>query len=108
MDCPVIHELKNEEWLEAVVEGIPAIALSLETDSNVIMNVVPEVSLLGTEEEEKRIAQETVSRARAFCADTALQIFGGYGYCEEYPAEKLYRDARDISVIRRKRRDCVS
>ena len=51
MDCPVIHELKNEEWLEAVVEGIPAIALSLETDSNVIMNVVPEVSLLGTEED---------------------------------------------------------
>ncbi len=26
--------------------------------------------------------------------DTALQVFGGYGYMEEYPIERLYRDAR--------------
>ena len=144
---------------------------------------VPEASLLGTEGEGKRIAQETLSRARAFCAaaavgvarraldvalsrarereqfgaplaeresiqmkladmsmkteaaraccidalqriemgedcliasasakcmaadaavscaDTALQIFGGYGYCEDYPAEKLYRDARIFQIF---------
>ena len=37
--------------------------------------------------------------AAAFCADTALQIYGGYGYCEDYPAEKLYRDARIFQIF---------
>ncbi len=29
-----------------------------------------------------------------FVADEVLQIFGGYGYTQEYPAERIYRDAR--------------
>ena len=31
-------------------------------------------------------------------ADTSLQVFGGYGYCMEYPVQRYYRDAR-LSVI---------
>src|SRR6202142_1054786 len=27
-------------------------------------------------------------------ADTTVQIYGGYGFVEEYPAERTYRDAR--------------
>lgn len=27
-------------------------------------------------------------------ADDALQVFGGYGFSREYPAECFYRDAR--------------
>ena len=23
-----------------------------------------------------------------------MQVFGGYGYCEDYPVERLYRDAK--------------
>ncbi len=29
-----------------------------------------------------------------YVADETVQIFGGYGFVEEYPAERLYRDAR--------------
>ncbi|MBN2707021.1 MAG: acyl-CoA dehydrogenase, partial [Deltaproteobacteria bacterium] len=29
-----------------------------------------------------------------FVVDEGLQIFGGYGFCQEYPVERLYRDAR--------------
>jgi acyl-CoA dehydrogenase len=43
--------------------------------------------------------------AKAFCADTAMrvatdavQVFGGYGYSQEYPVEKLMRDAKIYQI----------
>lgn len=43
--------------------------------------------------------------AKAFCADVvmkattnAVQIFGGYGYSNEYPVEKLMRDAKIFQI----------
>ena len=38
----------------------------------------------------KLFASETASR----CANHAVQIFGGYGYCQDYPAERFLRDAK--------------
>lgn len=32
-------------------------------------------------------------------ADVFLQFFGGYGYMEEYPIERLYRDARVGTIV---------
>jgi hypothetical protein len=34
------------------------------------------------------------SEAVAYCTDEGVQILGGYGYIDEYPAERAYRDAR--------------
>lgn len=45
------------------------------------------------------------SYAKAFCADVvmktttnAVQIYGGYGYSQEYPVEKLMRDAKIFQI----------
>jgi len=45
------------------------------------------------------------SMAKRFAADTAMkvatdavQVYGGYGYSEEYPVEKLFRDAKVFQI----------
>lgn len=38
----------------------------------------------------KLFASETCSR----CANHAVQVFGGYGYCNDYPVERFLRDAK--------------
>lgn len=35
-----------------------------------------------------------MSEALAYVVDEEVQIFGGYGYSKDYPAERAYRDAR--------------
>lgn len=51
-------------------------------------------------------AADAASRARDFAADVvarttidAVQIFGGYGFVNDYPVEKLMRDARAFEVV---------
>lgn len=38
------------------------------------------------------------SEASNFITDRAVQIHGGYGYCREYPVERLMRDARITEI----------
>jgi alkylation response protein AidB-like acyl-CoA dehydrogenase len=42
----------------------------------------------------KLFASEAAVRAANF----AIQVFGGYGYVDEYPAQKLMRDARVMTL----------
>ncbi|MCK4336598.1 MAG: acyl-CoA dehydrogenase, partial [Candidatus Aminicenantes bacterium] len=42
----------------------------------------------------KLYASEVMKRA----ADGAVQVFGGYGLMEEYPAAKFYRDQRLLEI----------
>jgi hypothetical protein len=43
---------------------------------------------------EASIAKVHGSEVLAQCVDEGVQIFGGYGFMQEYPIEKAYRDAR--------------
>lgn len=58
----------------------------------------------GTAAENKRAAEEysvecsvckvVATEAEALIVDEALQIYGGYGFTEEFPIARIYRDAR--------------
>ncbi len=49
---------------------------------------------------------KAASVAKVFCseqsikaAETAVQIFGGYGLCKDYPVERYYRDAKSFTIV---------
>lgn len=42
----------------------------------------------------KYLAGETAT----YCANAALQIHGGYGYIDEYPVQRWYRDAKILDI----------
>ena len=51
-------------------------------------------------------ALATAARARSFAAEAALkagtqavQVHGGYGFSNEYPAERIFRDARALALM---------
>jgi len=47
---------------------------------------------------ETSIAKYYASEAAVRAADDAVQIFGGYGYSDDYPVERYYRDAKVATI----------
>ncbi|MGC2331265.1 MAG: acyl-CoA dehydrogenase family protein [Candidatus Acidiferrales bacterium] len=43
---------------------------------------------------ESSISKVVGSETLDYCVDEAVQIFGGYGFHEDYPAARMYRDSR--------------
>ncbi|MFQ5492037.1 MAG: acyl-CoA dehydrogenase family protein, partial [Phycisphaerae bacterium] len=44
------------------------------------------------------MAKLFASEACSQCANHAVQVFGGYGYCSDYPVERLLRDAKITEI----------
>ena len=49
---------------------------------------------------------KTASVAKVYCSEAAVkaseaavQIFGGYGLCKDYPGERYYRDAKSFTIV---------
>ena len=57
-------------------------------DSKQVLRVLEQFAI------ECSIIKAWVSEALAYVVDEEVQIFGGYGYSKDYPAERAYRDAR--------------
>ncbi len=52
------------------------------------------IEAIGEHSIECSIIKVLASEVLDFCVDECVQIFGGYGFVSDYPAERLYRDAR--------------
>ncbi|MBC7188458.1 MAG: acyl-CoA dehydrogenase family protein [Calditrichaeota bacterium] len=53
----------------------------------------------GSTSETQLLQALTWSREAAMlCADNAVQVFGGYGYTKDYPAEMFFRDAKFLET----------
>ena len=48
---------------------------------------------------ETSMAKYSICEGLKTIADECLQLFGGYGYMEEYPICKAYRDARVLTIF---------
>ena len=49
-------------------------------------------------EKESAMAKMYASNVAMWAAIEGVQIFGGYGYCKEYPAERHMRDAKICQI----------
>jgi alkylation response protein AidB-like acyl-CoA dehydrogenase len=47
---------------------------------------------------ESAMAKYLASEVACRVANEAIQIFGGYGYCKDFPVEKYYRDAKLCTI----------
>ena len=48
---------------------------------------------------ETSLAKLQASETAVHAANECMKIFGSYGYSTEYPAERLYRDAKSLQVV---------
>ena len=48
---------------------------------------------------ETSMAKLQASEAAVHAANECMKIYGSYGYSTEYPAERLYRDAKSLQVV---------
>jgi len=47
---------------------------------------------------EAAMAKLFASEVASKCANHAVQVFGGYGYCQDYPVERFLRDAKITEI----------
>ena len=87
-------------WMKSHVEGMRALSYFLGHSLN-----VEEIGEGEDKEEAKAIAEILIPICKAGNTDKsveiaseAVQVYGGYGYCSDYPVEQLMRDAKITAV----------
>ena len=88
-------------WMKAHVEGIRALMYYLPYCAD-------RLCIAGDEAEKDKwqgILEVMTPICKAYCSDmafrvteTAIQVYGGYGYCSEYPVEQFMRDIKIASL----------
>ncbi len=83
---------------QLVQELLSDIAVDVETARLLTWRVADRIERGLPFATEASMAKLHASEAAVRCANNALQVFGGYGYIDEYPVGKLLRDARVMTL----------
>ena len=83
---------------QLVQELIAAIAVDVDAARLLTWRVADLIDRGEEFARESSMAKLFASEAAVRCANNALQVFGGYGYIDEYPVGKLLRDARVMTL----------
>ncbi len=87
-------------WMKSMVEGMRIIQYFLAHNLNIEHAGEGDI-----EKEAKGIAEIMIPIAKAGNTDTsvlvtseAMQVYGGYGYCGDYPVEQMMRDSKITAI----------
>ncbi len=104
LDCAVAYAGQREQFgrtiahHQLVQELLADIALDVDAARLLVWRVADLVDRGLPFAVEASKAKLFASEAAVRCANNALQVFGGYGFIDEYPAGKLVRDARVMTL----------
>lgn len=99
-DAAVAYAKEREQFgrsiteFQAVQHEIARMRCELETARLLVYNAARLKDAGEPFIEQAAIAKLKASEAAEFVTSHGLELFGGYGYVKEYPAEKYYRDAK--------------
>ncbi|HOO71978.1 MAG TPA: acyl-CoA dehydrogenase [Spirochaetota bacterium] len=87
-------------WMKSYVEGMRALSYYLAHNQTL------EVILTGEEKKEavalgeilRPILKAGNTDSSVLVASEAVQVYGGYGYCSDYPVERLMRDSKITAI----------
>ena len=104
IDAAVAHIKERKQFGKRLADfqAIQFMIAEMETKLNAARLLVYNAAYLM--DQHKDVTKEA-SMAKYFATETALEIvskalqmFGGYGYINEYPIERMYRDARVLTI----------
>jgi len=87
-DYQMIQEQIAEMYVEYEAARLLVLKAAHEKDQGNLSNTLSTSTA-------KYYAAETAVKA----ANTAMKIFGSYGYSSEYPAERYFRDAKSLQIV---------
>ena len=82
-----------------VREQISDMVTSIETARHCVYEAARRIDQGEDHRAAAAMAMLVAGRAATATTTTAIQVYGGYGYMKDYPAERFFRDAQMINVI---------
>jgi len=104
LDCALAYAQEREQFGRSIAQfqgisfKLAEMATTLEAAKLLTYNAADMKNRGINVTRESAMAKLFASEAAVNLANEAVQIFGGYGYTKDYPAEKFYRDAKLCTI----------